>query len=105
MSATPAGAEGSTRAHLKKYAKQGNPTAMRALEGPPFPETLDYLWSLALQLHGRCGATAGGLLPLNHQEIKAFRDNMRVDLDPHEVDALIQLDGALLHPEEPEEAD
>lgn len=95
----------SIRGHLQKLARRGDPTATRALEGPAFPEAVDYLWQWARSLHGRCGAGMGGLLPLSHTEIRAWRENMRVEVLPQEVDAIIAIDAVMRYPDESEVKD
>jgi len=84
--------------HLEQAAKR-NPMVAAKLDGPPFPEELRYLHDWLLQLHGRSGLGFGGIAPLSHQEVEAWARLRDVAPEPHEVEALMVLDGVKRNPE------
>jgi hypothetical protein len=89
--------------HWEAAAKKGSRAAKEALEGPPFPRELDYLYGWLWELHGRSGASFGGLLPLSYTTIADWSRLTGQVIRPHEVAALIQLDAILCVGEMPEE--
>lgn len=85
--------DGSTqRAHWQAAAQRGSRVAQQALEGPPFPESLGYLydWFVALSAARREGLN--GPAALTHQDIAAWASLMDERPAPHEVEALLLLD-------------
>lgn len=87
------------RALLQVKADRGDAAAMRELAGPEIPEWLDYLHGWLHELHGRSGVGMNGLAPLSHSTIDAWARLKRLTIEPHEVDALLWLDGIMLNPE------
>src|SRR5690242_10545749 len=92
---------GTMREHLEAAANSVRPSpgrdAARArLEGPPVPASLAYLRSILYQLHGRSGASMGGLLPLSDTTVRHWCENNGIQLEPGEIEALKMLDGVLL---------
>ena len=85
--------------HLGQLARQGDAKAIAELDGPPFPEELRYVHDWLLQLHGRSGLGFGGIAPLSHQEVEAWARLRDVAPEPHEVEALMVLDGVKRNPE------
>ena len=86
------------RQHMEQAAKR-SPKVAAELEGPPFPEELRYLYNLLLQLYGRSGVGFSGLAPLSHQEVEACARLRDLVIAPHEVEALMLLDGVMRDPE------
>jgi hypothetical protein len=72
------------------------------LQAPEYPEGVEYLREWVYELHGRSGVGMGGLMPLSYTTIADWARLKEVDIDPHEVGALIALDAAMLAPGEPE---
>lgn len=73
-----------------------SPTAREELRPKPCPEGLRYLAAWAWELFGRSGAGPAGLAPVSYPTINAWARMKGVTLAPHEVDALVVLDGAIL---------
>ncbi len=73
-------------------------SAIKQLEGPPFPEELRYLYEWGIELHGRSGVTMSGLAPLTYTTIDAWCRLTEIALEPREVQALMILDSAMLFP-------
>ena len=84
------------RAHLEASARRGNPDAIAALNGPEFPEDMEYLWQWALEMHGRSGVGMAGLAPLGFSTIADWCVLTGTTLDPLEVEGLLAVDAALL---------
>jgi len=93
------------REHWEASARGGSAVARAQLNAPPFPEELDYLWEWAWALHGRSGAHMGGMAPLSYGTIADWSRLTGTVIDPLEVEALIQLDGALIGSSGTAEAD
>ncbi len=72
--------------------------ALADLEGPEPPESLWYLKEWSDELLGRCGVTAEGVAPLDWVNFDAWARRKRVDPEPHEIDALFELDAVRRHP-------
>ena len=87
------------RAYLEASAQRGNADALRRLEGPDFPDSLEYLWLWALELHGRSGVGMAGLAPLTYTTVRDWSLLTGNRPDPIEVSALMQLDSALRVPD------
>ena len=56
-----------------------------------------------MALHGQSGVGVAGLLPLNYSTIFAWRDLEEIDIQPHEVQALLIIDKTMLYPSDEEE--
>lgn len=87
------------RAHWVQSAKSGNAIARAKLRAPRFPDSLGYLYDWFRDLSARravvvgaMGAPAHG--PITDEQVRAWRENMRVSPAPHEVQALFTLDAA-----------
>lgn len=91
------------RLHLERAAAQGVDRAVRALEGPPMPEALQYLHNWLYELHGRSGVDLGGLSPLTYGTIAAWAQLTDRAPQPHDVQALLMLDLILRAPTTGEE--
>jgi hypothetical protein len=89
------------RAHLALAASRGIVRAREALAGPPFPEALAYLLAWAYALHGRSGVGELGFAPLTYTTVADWSRLMGLAVAPHEVEALMQIDGVMRHPGEP----
>ena len=63
-----------------------------ALEAPPFPQEMEYVWSVFLSLNEGRGAGYSGPLPINYQEIKAWVEVTGNALTPFEIEAVKRLD-------------
>lgn len=67
--------------------------AMAEIDGPGMPSgTLDYLWGWSDELLGRSGVTMDGLAPLNPTVIESWARLTERSPQPHEVQALFELD-------------
>lgn len=78
------------RAHLESAARQlGKRPA--ALDGPPMPEELRYLWRWFRELHA--GRSVNGMTHnhASHQDILAWQQNFHIAAQPWELRALMQL--------------
>ncbi|MDB4913105.1 MAG: hypothetical protein JWM95_749 [Gemmatimonadetes bacterium] len=73
--------------------------ALRELEGPEFPESLDYLWRWFQELHRTRAAGMNGPEPMTHTEIDAWARLTNRTPDALEVDALLMLDLLSRHPD------
>lgn len=78
----------------------GSAKARRALEPPPFPETLRYLWDWARELHGRSGLGTAGVAPLSYTTVVHWSELTGNKPTHYEVDALMELDAILCTPPE-----
>ena len=95
---TPA-KDGSTEgAHLRALAARGNAKALALLAGPAVPVGLAYLWEKFRELDAVRRVGEHGPEPLTWQDIAAWAQLTDQQLAPHEVRALLQLDGAILFP-------
>jgi hypothetical protein len=94
---------GTIRAHLEQAARMGNEAARKSLEGPECPEELNYLVSWTYELYGRSGITSdfGSMIiaPLSHRELESWQRNTGNSLESWEVQAILELDAALRHPD------
>lgn len=96
------GEDGATlRAHLEAAAPR-SVSARAALDGPECPECLEYLRDWAYELHGRSGVGMDGAAPLNPVVVEAWARLYRLDIEPHEYEALVSIDAAMRHPGEAE---
>lgn len=86
------------RKHLEFQAARGRADAIRELQGPPCPRELEYLLVWVYELHGRSGVGQASLNPVSHAEIAAWAWLTHRRPSAEEVNALIQLDAALLFP-------
>ena len=85
---------------MEKLAAKGDARAIAALDGPEFPDCLDYLYRWAVDMHGRSGVGMGGLMPLSYSTIADYSRLNDIYIAPHEVAALILLDSVMLSPGE-----
>lgn len=53
-------------------------------------------------LYGRSGASDGIVLPVSHREIESFNGLMDAGLEPHEVEAIVEMDRAIRRANTPE---
>jgi hypothetical protein len=86
------------RAHLELSAARGNEDARRRLEGPEFPEALEYLWGWAMELYGRSGVGMAGLVPLTYTTVQHWSELTEQYPTPDEVQGLMRIDAALRSP-------
>lgn len=89
------------RAALELRASQGAAGAIEALTPPEYPEGLSYLLGWLEELVGRSGVGMDGLAPLTWQTLDAWADRTGRHPTPEECTALMLLDGAYRHPDEP----
>lgn len=73
------------------------------LEEREYPYCVGYLRGWVSELHGRSGVGQFGLAPLSYATIESWSRLKGVRVKPHEVDALIALDGFMLNPGKEEE--
>ena len=76
--------------------------AIEALDGPPFPEALRYLWTVFEKLDAMRSVGVNGLERFTPQHIQAGVQLFGWRLAPHEVEALVSLDLVTLYPGEEE---
>ena len=79
--------------------------ALDALDGPPAPGALAYLLGWLNEVFGRSGANEQGLTPLTFTTLVDWARLTGRKPQPHEVDALLLLDGVRRHPESVEARD
>lgn len=91
------------RTHLEAAARRGNAHAKAKLEGPEFPESLDYLHGWLHELHGRSGVGVSGLAPMTYETIAAWSALTGQQPDALDVNALLRLDSVLLSPPDEQE--
>ena len=84
-------ADGSTKRHHLIAAARQTGRRPKALDGPPFPERLRYLWRHFLDIHS--GRTINGFShsKATHLDIWAWQQNSGVRLDPWEVGVVMAL--------------
>lgn len=75
--------------------KQSGHTPL-ALQGPQFPELLEYVWTAFLLLNQTRGQGFSGPLPISFQEIDAWQRLTHNVLLPWEIEAIKRLDAAYL---------
>jgi len=83
------------RQHLQEVERQSGRTPL-ALQGPEFPELLEYVWAAFLLLNHTRGQGFSGPLPISYQEIIAWQQLTNESLLPWEVDAIKRLDAVYL---------
>ena len=93
------------RDHLLFLANRGNVEAQEALIGPECPSETVYLVEWAFRLFRRSGEGMNGALSLSYQTIDAWARLNDIEIRPWEVDALVLIDDAIRHPEEPKTED
>lgn len=84
----------SDRAHLEMAAAHGNAVAVRRLVGPEFPDALSYLHRWFGELSSVRGCAMSGIAPITYADIDAWSRLTRQTPEPHEVQAIIELDAA-----------
>lgn len=94
---------GSRRATLELAASRGSQTAIQALTRPEYPEPLEYLLEWSRELVGRSGVGMDGFAPLTWEAIDAWARRTGRNPTPDECNALMLLDGAFRHPEQPDD--
>jgi len=62
------------------------------LQGPPFPELMEYVWSAFISLHPARGQGFNGPLPLSFTEIAAWQQLTGSQLSIWEVGVIKKLD-------------
>jgi hypothetical protein len=62
------------------------------LQGPPFPELMEYVWSAFISLHPARGQGFNGPLPLSYTEIAAWQQLTGNQLSTWEVGVIKKLD-------------
>lgn len=87
------------RAIYEEKVRRGEHVDDCALYGPPVPEAFVYLRRWLYELHGRSGVGMNGFAPLSYATIAYWADLTGQIVEPFEVEALLMLDGILLHPD------
>jgi hypothetical protein len=83
------------RQHLQEVERQSGRAPM-ALQGPDFPELLEYVWTAFLLLNSTRGQGFSGPLPISYQEIDAWQRITNNTLLPWEIEAIKRLDAVYL---------
>lgn len=73
-------------------ARAGDQTAIRELDGPPFPPELHYVWSDFLRLSKRRPKTMNGPDYIPYESIEAFKTAADLDVVPEAVEIIERLD-------------
>jgi hypothetical protein len=81
--------------HLLQVERQSGRTPL-ALQGPEFPELLEYVWTAFLLLNNTRGQGFSGPLPISYQEIDAWQRMTQNTLLPWEIEAVKRLDAVYL---------
>lgn len=88
---------------LQALARRGREDVLALLEGPPFPESLRYLYGWLHELHGRSGVSMSGIAPLSWSTLDAWARATGTLVHPHEARALMTLDAIMCFPGKPED--
>jgi len=80
---------------LQEVERQSGRTPL-ALQGPDFPELLEYVWTVFLLLNNTRGQGFSGPLPISYQEIDAWQRMTKNTLLPWEIEAIKRLDAVYL---------
>jgi hypothetical protein len=83
------------REHLQEVEKQSGRTPL-ALQGPEFPELLEYVWTAFLLLNSTRGQGFSGPIPISYQEIDAWQRMTHNVLLPWEVEVVKKIDNVYL---------
>jgi hypothetical protein len=75
--------------------KQSGHTPL-ALQGPEFPELLEYVWAAFLLLNQTRGQGYNGPLPITYQEMSAWIELTNTKLLPWEIEVIKRLDAIYL---------
>lgn len=95
----PVGDKGATqRDHLLAAAKRGHLEAIKALDGPYFPEVVGYLYAWFMQLNNGRRIGVNGPERITYADIYAWSVLTGNNPQPQEVEALMQVDAAYLYP-------
>lgn len=74
-------------------------SALRTLEGPPFPVDVAYLWDWLMDIRRGLGYGMDGLNALTWTVLDAWSRMTGNKLDPDEASALLSLDAVMRSPE------
>jgi hypothetical protein len=91
------------RAHLEHAARRGHPAAVAALDGPPLPESLLYLYEWSVELDEARGYDMNGPRPVSYPDVQAWAQLTDRRPAPHEIRALLALDVVWRFPDAGEE--
>jgi len=83
------------REHLQEVEKQSGRTPL-ALQGPEFPELLEYVWTAFLLLNSTRGQGFSGPIPISYQEIDSWQRMTHNVLLPWEVEVVKKIDTVYL---------
>jgi hypothetical protein len=89
---------GTAGQHLAAVAKRGHEQAIRRLQSPPIPDVLRYLYDWLGELDAARRYDMNGPCLVGYADLAAWAQLTDRHLEPHEVEALLLLDRALLHP-------
>lgn len=97
----PAGKDAkiSVRVALEAAAARGVESAAKALEGPPFPDALGYLWDWWNELDRGRSIGMNGPDPITYPLIESWARLMGREPSPADVDLLLSIDVVMRHPE------
>lgn len=84
--------------HYVGAAERGNVRAQEMLDGPPFPDAIDYLWKWFAELDSTRVYGMDGPTAIRHIDIFAWANLSRTSITPEEVTALMRMDRVWLHP-------
>lgn len=81
----------SQREHLESVERQTGRTP-KELQGPDFPDLLEYIWSAFIHLSSLRGQGFSGPLPIDYRTISDWMDLTGIKLSAWEVDTILRLD-------------
>lgn len=83
------------RAIYTEKARRGDVSAMKALQGPEYPDEVQYLDTWRMELHGRSGVGMNGPAPLSYATIRDWSHLTGNEVTADDVRALLRLDTAM----------
>ena len=89
----------SNDAHVRRRARRRGAPPIEIPTGPDYPHAVHYLREWIGELHARSGVSMAGVAPLAYATVRDWAALTGRRVQPHEVRALIELDGVLCHPE------
>ena len=81
----------SEREHLEEVERQIGQTPIE-LQGPEFPELMEFVWSAFLSLNAARGQGYSGPMPISFSEISAWKELTGNQLSTWEVEAIKKID-------------
>lgn len=86
------------RAHWELLASRGRVDAIERVRGYEMPLEMGYIYAAAGAMFGRSGVGMSGVAPLSYSTVRDWMSLTGTRLAPHEVEAVIALDGVMRTP-------